>query len=265
MQVHKVIFKDVTKYFSKDVFKHFSSFFLAFFLCSFIGFSQSTSVIQGIVVNQKTGKALKNVHIVNINQETGTISRANGSFEIEALTEDTIHISIIGYESIRDKVANFSKEDDWVTISLVEQVYQLDAINIYNVPSPEEFKQSFLDLEVPEYYAEIELPEIPKQRTFRFNEEAKLPTYVIKGPITALYKKFNKHQRMLAEAQNRLDKYAAYNKFLFNLAKSVTGYEKKQDIQEFLHFCNLEVAYINAYNDYDLTQALEFCFVEYNN
>jgi len=150
-------------------------------------------------------------------------------------------------------------------LQLAPKVYELKEISIYNVPSPEEFKEAFLELEVPKYYADIDLPEVPVQGPVQFNNETKLPTYIIKGPITALYQKFSKHQRMLAEAQNRLDKYEAYNKYLLTLAKSVTGYEKKQDIQEFLHFCNLEVTYINEYNDYDLTQALEFCFVEYNN
>jgi len=234
-------------------------------LCPLMSSGQTTQILKGTVFSKQIGKVLKNVHVVNLTQQTGTITKANGNFEIEGFPDDTIHISIIGYESIQKKVADLTKEDDRIIITLVEQVYELDAISIYNVPSPEEFKQSFLDLEVPEYYAEIELPEIPKQGAVQFNEETKMPTYVIKGPITALYKKFSKHQRMLAEAQNRLDKYAAYNKYLFHLAKSVTRYEKKQDIQEFLHFCNLEVAYINEYNDYDLTQALEFCFVEYNN
>jgi len=236
-----------------------------FCLCSLFGNSQSLNVLEGQVFSQRTQKALKNVHIVNLGQEIGTITNLKGNFEIKALPSDTIHISIIGYETIRDIAKNLINAEGLAIINLKEKIYELDAVNIYNVPSPEEFKEAFLELEVPKYYAEIDLPEVPVQGPIQFNNETKLPTYVIKGPITALFQKFSKHQRMLAEAQSRLNKYEAYNKFLFHLAKSVTGYEKKQDIQEFLHFCNLEVAYINEYNDYDLTQALEFCFVEYNN
>jgi len=241
-------------------------FLCCFFCCSiFMANSQSFTLLEGQVLSNRTGKALKNVHIVNLSQETGTITNLKGNFEIAAIPSDSIHISIIGYESIRELAQNLMNDDSLAKINLYEKVYELDAVNIYNVPSPEEFKEAFLELEVPKYYAEIDLPKVPIRGPVQFNKETKLPTYVIKGPITALYQKFSKHQQMLAEAQNRLDKYEAYNKYLFTLAKSVTGYQKKQDIQEFLHFCNLEVAYINEYNDYDLTQALEFCFVEYNN
>ncbi len=230
-----------------------------------MAFGQNNNILKGKITDTTNGIAIKNVHIVNLSKELGTISNLNGNFNINASLEDSIHISIIGYQVLRDVVANLIDEEGFANIQLTRKVYELEEISIYNVPSPEEFKEAFLELEVPKYYEEIDLPDLPKQSAFQFNNETQLPTYTIKGPITALYQKFNKHQRMLAEAQNRLDKYEAYNKFLFHLAESVTGYETKQDITEFLHFCNLSVAYINEYNDYDLTQALEFCFVEYNN
>ena len=226
---------------------------------------EGVEVLKGKITDKTNGTVIKNVHIVNLTKQIGTISNLKGNFTIQATSKDSIHISIIGYQPIRNIAFNLINEEGFADIQLARKVYELKEISIYNVPSPEEFKDAFLELEVPKYYAEIELPKIPKQRAIQFNEETKMPTYTIKGPITALYQKFNKHQRMLAEAQNRLDKYAAYNKYLSHLAQSVTGYEKKQDIQEFLHFCNIEVTYIREYNDYDLTQALEFCFVEYNN
>lgn len=227
--------------------------------------SQSVGVLKGNITDELNGLSIKNAHIVNLTQEIGTITNLKGNFSIQAEPTDSMHISFIGYKPVREIAFNLMNKEGLVHLALAPKVYELKQINIYNVPSPEEFKEAFLELEVPKYYAEIDLPKVPTEGAIQFNNETKLPTYVIKGPITALYQKFNKHQRMLAEAQNRLDKYEAYNKYLFTLAKSVTGYEKKQHIQEFLHFCNLEVTYINEYNDYDLTQALEFCFVEYNN
>jgi len=184
---------------------------------------------------------------------------------MNAEATDTIHISIIGFKTKRIVAGKLSTTEEFTTIELIEDVFQLDEISIYNVPTPEEFPDAFMELELPDNTVNIELPPIKDLPPVKYNSETNMPTYTIKGPITALYMKFSKHQRMLAEANERLEKYEAYNKYLFNLAESVTGYTLKQDIQAFLHFCNFEVAYIEEYNDYDLTQALEYCFVQYNN
>lgn len=253
---------------------HFTStdffYLFCFALLPFFSLAQANgslnNILKGNVVADKNGEPIRNVHIVNLNKEIGTVTNLKGNFEIPALPADTIHITIIGYNVVKLTANELTAESNFANVRLVEKVYQLEEISIYNVPSPEEFEDAFLELEIPEQFAEIKLPNVPKEATYVYDRDRKkMATYVIKGPITALYQKFNKHQRMLAETRKKLDKYEAYNKYLFKLAQSVTKYTTKQDIQEFLHFCNMEVTYIKQYNDYDLTQALEYCFVQYNN
>jgi|GEM_PF-2154228 len=227
--------------------------------------AQNLKIYKGKVVDLVTSKPLVNVHIVNLNKAIGTVTNKEGKFKINAAATDTIHISIIGFKTKRIVAAELSTTEEFLKVELIEDFFQLDEISIYNVPTPEEFPDAFMNLALPENMVKIKLPTLKDVPLVNYNSETNMPTYTIKGPITALYMKFSKHQRMLAEANERLEKYEAYNKYLFNLAKSVTGYTTKQDLQAFLHFCNFEVAYIKAYNDYDLTQALEYCYVQYNN
>lgn len=254
-------------YFCKMLLHYFYIVCFAMLFCceSILAQNQSLEVYKGKVVDLVSSKPLINVHIVNLNKAIGTVTNKEGKFKINAAATDTIHISIIGFKTKRVLASKLSVTEEFTEIELVEDVFQLDEISIYNVPTPEEFPDAFMELELPDNYVEINLPQIADVPAVKHNPETNMPTYTIKGPITALYMKFSKYQRMLAEANEKLEKYAAYDKYLFSLAESVTGYSTKQDIQAFLHFCNFEVAYIEEYNDYDLTQALEYCFVQYNN
>jgi len=226
---------------------------------------QNFDAYKGRVINLVDSKPLANVHIVNLDKAIGTVTNKEGKFKINAEASDSIHISIIGFKTKRIPASKLSLTEEFTIVELVEDFFQIDEINIYNVPTPEEFPDAFMELELPDNSVAIELPVLKDIPAVQHNSETNMPTYTIKGPITALYMKFSKYQRMLAEANEKLAKYDAYNKYLYNLAESVTGYNKKQDIQAFLHFCNFEVAYIEEYNDYDLTQALEYCFVQYDN
>jgi len=210
-------------------------FVILFWCKSIIAQNEIIEIYKGEVVDLVSSKPLVNVHIVNLNKAIGTVTNREGKFKINAEATDTIHISIIGFKTKRILADELSLTEEFKTIELIED------------------------------FLEIDLPAIADIPVVKHNSETNMPTYTIKGPITALYMKFSKYQRMLAEANEKLEKYAAYDRYLYNLAESVTGYKAKQDIQAFLHFCNFEVAYIEEYNDYDLTQALEYCFVQYNN
>ena len=92
-------------------------------------FAQKTQSISGKVVNT-SGIGLENVHVINLNIVTGAITNKEGSFEVKAAVNDTLHISFLGYKSIKIKVTN-----DWVkfgnsNIELTESAYALEEILI---------------------------------------------------------------------------------------------------------------------------------------
>ena len=77
--------------------------------CHFVLISQETEKKQkltGRIIDVKTRFPLKSAHILNMNTVIGTVTNQYGEFEITATKNDTIHISYIGYESIKLKVTN---------------------------------------------------------------------------------------------------------------------------------------------------------------
>ena len=92
-------------------------YFVVFFFILFaknIVFSQETNPSQkvfGTIVNYSSQLPLANVNIININKVKGTVSDSNGKFELEVSVTDTLHISLIGFKSIKIRVTN-----DWFKI-----------------------------------------------------------------------------------------------------------------------------------------------------
>ncbi len=74
---------------------------------------------------------MESVNIVNLNQVIGTTTNTDGEFEIRAKANDTLHLSYLGYKSIKVKVSN-----DWVkygtstTIELTELALALEEVNV---------------------------------------------------------------------------------------------------------------------------------------
>ena len=95
------------------------------------GLSFQTKV-KGTIVNGNTFNPLSNVNIINVNKVKGTVSNTSGYFEIDADATDTLHITMIGYQSIKVKVTN-----DWIKngdakIQLTEKAIALEEVVFSN-------------------------------------------------------------------------------------------------------------------------------------
>ena len=104
---------------------------LLLLLVPFFGAAQVYNSVKGKIVNSETLGAMESVNIVNLNQVIGTTSNTDGEFEIRAKANDTLHLSYLGYKSIKVKVSN-----DWIkygtstTIELTELALALEEVNV---------------------------------------------------------------------------------------------------------------------------------------
>ena len=69
----------------------------------------SPQKVSGIIVSANTQIPLSNVNIINVNKMKGTTTDEKGLFEIEVTASDTLHLSILGFQSLKIKVTN-----DWI-------------------------------------------------------------------------------------------------------------------------------------------------------
>ena len=99
---------------------------------------------------------MENVNIVNLNQVFGTATNQEGAFEIQAKVNDTLHLSFLGYKSIKVRVTN-----DWVnfgnqtTIKLTELAFALEEVVINKLKLTG--------------YLEIDIKQIPIQKNVRYS------------------------------------------------------------------------------------------------
>ncbi len=69
----------------------------------------SSQKVSGIIVSANTQIPLSNVNIINVNKMKGTTTDEKGLFEIEVTVSYTLHLSILGFQSLKIKVTN-----DWI-------------------------------------------------------------------------------------------------------------------------------------------------------
>jgi hypothetical protein len=132
--------------------RYFAVFFF-FFVTSF-AFAQDTK-ISATVINDNTLLPLADVSVINLNKVKGTTTNASGYFELVAEVNDTLHISTLGYKSIKVRVTNDWFKTKSTKIKMTEKAYALEevVINQYNLTG----------------YLEIDYKIIPIKENFRYS------------------------------------------------------------------------------------------------
>ena len=101
------------------------------FLGSWLTAQTPTDVkVKGTIFNSTSSLPVPNVNIININRVKGTQTNTKGEFEINAVVNDTLHITMIGFQSLRVRVTN-----DWVKtgvarLELTEKAIALEEVVI---------------------------------------------------------------------------------------------------------------------------------------
>ena len=99
--------------------KHYLLLLLCFVSISIYGqdteSSNEPTRVQATIISSTTKAPLVDANIVNLNQVIGTTTDDNGMFEIRAKVNDTLHLSYLGYKSIKVRVTN-----DWIKFGNTE-------------------------------------------------------------------------------------------------------------------------------------------------
>lgn len=223
--------------------------------------------VSGIIVNDNTLFPLSNVNIININRVKGTITNEKGYFEIEAAASDTLHISCIGFQSIRVRVTN-----DWIKngtsrIQLTEKAIALEEVVIRRY--------------ILTGYLEIDTKLIPEQENYRYSISGLSTAYEmgerspkafsrvmnsIFNPADMLYNFFGKKPKELSKLKEmRKDdtvRHLLESKFDRETIAVLLGIDKN-DIPEILSHCSYSQSFIETANDLQIMDAISQCYEEY--
>ncbi len=249
--------------------RYFAVFFLFFFTYSLLAQDKTTSktVVKGSIINDNTLLAVSNANIININKVKGTITNSRGYFELEATVNDTLHISILGYQSLKVRVTN-----DWINngeakIQLTEKAIALEEVIVrrYDLTG----------------YLEIDSKLIPEKENYRYSISGLPQAYEagesspnafsrvlgsIFNPADMLYNFFGKKPKELKRLKEMKKDDTVRNllesKFDRETIAILLGVDKKE-IAEILQRCNYSESFIQTANDLQIMDAISQCYEEY--
>ncbi|HIP26828.1 MAG TPA: carboxypeptidase-like regulatory domain-containing protein, partial [Flavobacteriaceae bacterium] len=109
-------------------------FFIVVLIISSSVFSQNTAEkkqkLRGKITDVKTKFPLKSANVLNLNTVIGTVTNRYGEFAITAKKNDTIHISYIGYESIKLIVTNDILNNDKLEIAINPKIIDINEVKV---------------------------------------------------------------------------------------------------------------------------------------
>jgi len=243
--------------------RYFAVFF--FFLLQTLAFSQEK--ISATITNDITQLPLAEVSVINLNKVKGTTTNASGYFEIIAEVNDTLHISSLGYKSIKVRVTN-----DWVKtkstrIKMTEKAYALEevVVNRYNLTG----------------FLEIDYKIIPIKENYRYSINGLSSGYEageyspnafsrvmgsIFNPADMLYNFFGKKPTELKRLKEMKKDDAVKNLLTSKFDRETLGAllgVSSNEISEILERCNYSESFIKSANDLQIMDAINECYEEY--
>lgn len=246
--------------------------FLAFFLLfiTISGFAQDeieNNSVSAIVVNAQTDVRMESVHVINLNQVSGTITNEKGEFSITAAVNDTLYLSFLGFKSQKIRVTNDMFKFKDTKIALTELAYALEEVIVrpYQLTG----------------YLEIDVKNLPINNAYQYSISGlsvayeggnKNPSAVTKvlgailNPADLLRNLFGKKP-----AQMRKLRQMKEDEEIRNLLASKFDREilteflqlEKVDIQDILNNCNYSKSFILTANDLQILDAISSCYEEY--
>ncbi|HBI00724.1 MAG TPA: carboxypeptidase-like regulatory domain-containing protein [Flavobacterium sp.] len=228
---------------------------------------ERTEKVSGTVLNDSDSKPLSNVNIINMNSVRGSISDNNGVFEISVQVNDTLHISLIGFQSIRVRVTN-----DWIKskntqIKLTEKAIALEEVVLtpYNLTGYLQVDAKLIPINSNQRYGISGLNYGYEAGQYSPNAFNRVLGSIF-NPTDMLYNFFGNKPRELRKLKEMKKDDTVRNllesKFDRETIAIMLGIDKKE-IPEILERCNYSESFIKTANDLQVLDAINDCYEEY--
>lgn len=227
---------------------------------------QEPTRVQATIISSSTKEPLSEANIVNLNQVIGTTTDDNGIFDIRAKVNDTLHLSYIGYKSIKVRVTN-----DWIKfgntqIEMTELALALEEVVVNQLKLTG--------------YLEVDIAQVPVTSNNRFRISG-IPSTGYEGgqtnvvnkvlgaifnPADFLYKMFGrkpnemrKLKKMKEDDEIRNQLATRYDREMLTVLLQIDKY----DLDEIVNQCNYSRDFIRTANDLQILDAISECYEEY--
>ena len=241
---------------------------LLLLMIPFTGITQDYTTVKGKIIKSETLGPMESVNIVNLNQVIRTTTNIEGQFEIRAKANDTLHLSYLGYKSIKVKVSN-----DWIkygtstTIELTELALALEEVNVNKLKLTG--------------YLEIDIKQVPIRKNTRYSisglnsgyESRKRSPSMVRNVLGAIFNpadflhnifgKKPKEMRKLREMKKQDEiKDLLASRFDREMLTALLQVDKI-DLDLLISECNYSQDFIRTANDLQILDAISECYEEY--
>ncbi|HQV36195.1 MAG TPA: carboxypeptidase-like regulatory domain-containing protein [Flavobacterium sp.] len=229
--------------------------------------AERTQRVSGTVLDDTKSKPLPNVNIINLNSVRGTITDDKGVFEINVQVNDTLHISLIGFQSIRVRVTNDWIKSKTTQISLTEKAIALEEVVLtpYNLTGYLQVDAKLIPVKENYRYGISGLPYGYEAGEYSPNAFNRVLGSIF-NPTDMLYNFFGNKPKELRKLKemNKDDtvRNLLASKFDRETIAIMLGVNKK-DIAEILERCNYSEQFIKTANDLQVLDAINDCYEEY--
>lgn len=239
-------------------------------LLSFSAKAQENPLAQkvtGTIINDNTMLPIANVNVINVNKVKGVVTDIKGFFELEVSVSDTLHISLLGYQSLRVRVTNDWLKNGTAKLLLTEKAIALEEVIVkkYDLTG----------------YLEIDSKLIPDKDNYRYSISGLPQGYEtgssspgaftrvlgsIFNPADMLYNFFgNKSNELKKLKKMKKDdtvRHLLESKFDRETLGVLLGVDKKE-IAEILTRCSYSEEFIRTANDLQIMDAISECYEQY--
>ena len=202
-----------------------------------------------------------------MNKAKGTITDSKGFFEIEATLNDTLHITSIGFQSLRVRVTNDWIKNGTTRIQLTEKAIALEEVVIkrYELTGYLEVDSKLIPEKENYRYSISGLPEGYEVGENSPNAFSRVVSSIF-NPADMLYNFFGNKPKELKKLKDMKKDDTVRNlletKYDRETIALLLGVEKK-DIAEILQHCSYSDSFIQTANDLQILDAISQCYEEY--
>jgi len=223
--------------------------------------------VSGTIINSDSQLLLANVNVININKVKGTVTNGSGFFEIAATINDTLHISIIGFQSIKVKVTNDWVKNKTTRIKLTPRAIALENVFVkpYNLTGFLEIDSKLIPIKENYRYSISGLTAGYEAGDYSPNAFSRVMGSIF-NPADMLYNFFGKKPKELRKIKEMRKDDTVRNllesKFDRETIAVLLGIDKKE-IAEILERCSYSETFITTANDLQIMDAISECYEEY--
>lgn len=248
--------------------KYFVVFlFITLSISAFSQVREPSQRVEGIILSNTTKQPLSSVNIINVNKVRGATTDESGHFELDVQVNDTLHITSLGYQSLRVRVTNDWIKNRTTKIQLTEKAIALEEVVIrpFNLTG----------------YLEVDSKIIPVKENYRYSISGLTQGYEagqyspnafgkvlgsIFNPADLLYNFFGKNPKELKKLKEMKKddtvRKLLESKFDRETIAVLLGIDKNE-IPEILQRCNYSEAFIKTANDLQIMDAISACYEDY--